>query len=95
MFRRVFEPQDMVRFSFNATDVTCARGDSIAAAFLASGIDTVRATPVSGAPRGPFCLMGVCFDCLVEIDGEVVQACMVEARDGMIVMSPKLPEDIA
>ncbi len=43
-------------------------------------------TPVTGSARGPYCMMGVCFDCLVEIDGEGNrQACMIEARDGMVV----------
>ena len=46
----------------------------------------VRTTPVSGAPRGPYCMMGACFECLVSVDGEPnQQACMVPARDGMRV----------
>ena len=37
-------------------------------------------------PRGPFCMMGVCFDCLVEIDGVPnVQGCMTPVREGMQV----------
>ncbi len=44
-------------------------GDSVAAALLAAGRAACRSTAVSGSPRGPFCLMGACFDCLVEIDG--------------------------
>ncbi|MEZ5620583.1 MAG: (2Fe-2S)-binding protein [Burkholderiaceae bacterium] len=44
----------------------------------------------SRAPRAPMCLMGVCFDCLVEIDGRPnVQACMVEVREGMRVHASK------
>ncbi|MDR3095816.1 MAG: (2Fe-2S)-binding protein [Paraburkholderia sp.] len=59
---------------------------SVAAALLASGALACRASAVSGAPRGPFCMMGVCFDCLVEIDGiPNVQACMTPVRDGMQV----------
>ena len=92
MYKRISEVQDTICFRFNDADVTCAQGDSIAAALLAAEINVLRNTPVSGAPRGPFCLMGVCFECLVEIDGEVVQACMIEACDGLLVTSPKLPE---
>jgi aerobic-type carbon monoxide dehydrogenase small subunit (CoxS/CutS family) len=45
-----------------------------------------RETPVSGAPRAPLCLMGSCFDCLVQVDGQAnVQACMVRVKDGMQV----------
>jgi predicted molibdopterin-dependent oxidoreductase YjgC len=62
-----------------------ARGDdSVAVALLAAGVTTTRSTPVSGAPRGPYCMMGACFDCLAEIDGRPnVQACMTLVRDGM------------
>ena len=41
-------------------------GDTVAAALLAAGRRAFRTTPVSGAPRGPFCMMGACFDCLVD-----------------------------
>lgn len=61
-------------------------GDSLAVALLAAGVQAFRETPVSGAARGPLCLMGVCFDCLVEVDGAPnVQACMVSVREGMRV----------
>ena len=43
-----------------------------------------RTTPVTGASRGPYCMMGVCFDCLVEINGNANrQACMTQVEDGM------------
>ena len=59
-------------------------GDTVAAALLAAGIDHCRTTPVTGAPRAPYCLMGVCFDCLVTIDGVGNrQACLVPVREGM------------
>jgi predicted molibdopterin-dependent oxidoreductase YjgC len=59
---------------------------TVAVALLESGALACRTTPVSGAPRGPFCMMGVCFDCLVEVDGVPnVQACMTRVRDGMRV----------
>jgi sarcosine oxidase subunit alpha len=58
--------------------------DSVAAAMLAAGIDHGRTTPVSGAPRAPYCMMGVCFDCLVEIDGVGNrQGCLVRVQEGM------------
>ena len=63
-------------------------GDSVAAALLAAGAVAFRATPISGAPRGPFCMMGVCFDCLVEIDGRPnEQACMTAIAPGMRVVT--------
>lgn len=61
-------------------------GDSVAAALLAAGHEVFRRSPVSGAARAPFCMMGVCFECLLEIDGLAnSQACMVPVRDGMQV----------
>lgn len=61
----------------------CA-GDTVAAALLASGRLAFRATPVTGAARGPFCMMGACFDCLVTIDGRPnQQACMLSVAPGM------------
>jgi len=63
-------------------------GANLAAALLAVGIGVFRRTPVSGAPRGPFCMMGACFDCLVEIDGVLRQACMLEVREGLCLSRP-------
>ena len=58
--------------------------DTVAAALLAAGLEHCRTTPVSGAPRAPYCMMGVCFDCLVTIDGTGNrQACLVRVREGM------------
>ena len=58
--------------------------DTVAAVLLQSDLDYCRTTPVSGAPRAPYCMMGVCFDCLVTIDGiGNRQACMVRVREGM------------
>lgn len=68
--------------------VSLPEGANLAASLLAAGIDTFRATPVSGARRGPFCMMGACFDCLVEIDGVHRQACMVEVVQGLKITRP-------
>jgi hypothetical protein len=59
-------------------------GDTVAAALLAAGRATFRTTPVTGAPRGPYCLMGTCFDCLVTIDDVPGrQACLVAVAPEM------------
>jgi predicted molibdopterin-dependent oxidoreductase YjgC len=59
-------------------------GSSAAAAMLIAGLPAIRETPVSGSPRLPWCMMGVCFDCLAEIDGVAnQQACMVPVATGM------------
>lgn len=75
-----------VTIHFDGRSVSAREGDSVAAALLAAGHWVLRTTPVGGAARGPYCMMGVCFDCLVEIDGRPnVQACMTPVRDGMQV----------
>ncbi|MDO9706939.1 (2Fe-2S)-binding protein [Paracraurococcus lichenis] len=59
-------------------------GASAAAAVLLADAPLIRETPVSDAPRLPYCMMGVCFDCLAEIDGiPNRQACMVPVAPGM------------
>lgn len=58
--------------------------DSAAAAVLAAGLTPSRTTPANGSPRAPYCLMGVCFECLLEIDGIASQqGCMIAVREGM------------
>ena len=75
----------MVRFTFDGEAIEARAGETIAAALLAAGRDWLRLTPVSQSRRGPFCLMGTCYDCLVRIDGETVQACMTPVSDGLVV----------
>ena len=86
MFRRLPDPADTIELDFEGTVFEACEGDSVAAALLANGVLVFRTTPVSGAPRGPWCLIGNCHECLVEIDGVPNrQACMVEVRPGMRV----------
>lgn len=85
MFRRLPEAtRPALPFTFEGEPVEGCEGDSVGSALLALGHLATRETPVSGAPRGPYCMMGVCFDCLVEIDGVGNrQACLVPLRAGM------------
>jgi predicted molibdopterin-dependent oxidoreductase YjgC len=73
---------------FEGRNLDLPEGANLAAALLAAGVRVFRHNPVSGAPRAPFCMMGACFDCLVEIDGVVRQACMVEVTEGLLVSRP-------
>jgi predicted molibdopterin-dependent oxidoreductase YjgC len=86
MFKRLAEAGTAVALTVDGKPVRAVSGDTVAAALLAAGIDHCRTTPVTGAPRAPYCLMGVCFDCLVTIDGVGSrQACLVPVREGMKV----------
>ncbi len=60
-------------------------GESLATAILASGRRVFRHTQ-GGSPRAPFCNMGVCFDCVVTVDGaKALRSCMIAVRPGMKV----------
>jgi sarcosine oxidase subunit alpha len=64
--------------------VRAHHGETVAAALLADGRRVLRRTVRRRAPRGMFCGMGVCFECLVTIDGvEGVRGCMTAVSDGM------------
>jgi len=86
MFKRHKDAADPGRVTIliEGQPMTARSGDTVAAALLLSGLSPYRRTVLGGEPRAPFCLMGVCFDCLVQIDGLANrQACMIEVREGM------------
>jgi predicted molibdopterin-dependent oxidoreductase YjgC len=87
MFKRLSEPgAEIVHITVEGQRVAARRGDTVTAALLASGLDSTRETAVSGAKRGPYCMMGVCFDCLVTINGVGNrQGCLVPVEDGMTI----------
>ena len=67
--------------------VTAYLGESVAATLLADGTgDLATRTTRAGDPRGLFCGMGVCFDCLVVVDGVPgTRACVTWVREGMSI----------
>ena len=86
MFKRLADAGTAVALTVDGKAVQARSGDTVAAALLAAGIDHCRTTPVTGAPRAPYCLMGVCFDCLVTVDGVGSrQGCLMPVRQGMTV----------
>ncbi len=87
MFRALPDSRSgRVTLTIEGRSVSVPEGQSVAAAVLAAGLDSCRSSVVSGSPRLPYCMMGLCFDCLMEIDGVANrQACLVEVREGMVV----------
>ena len=85
MFKRLSEPDgDRVRVQIEGREVQVPAGETVAAAVLASGLGHTRTSPISGSPRAPLCMMGVCFECLMEIDDVPNrQACQVRVAEGM------------
>jgi len=97
MFRRLPDSGGaVVTITVDGRSLAACEGDSVAASLLAAGIEICRTTPVSGAPRAPYCMMGVCFDCLVTVDGiGNRQGCMVRVRAGMSVETQLGKREIA
>jgi hypothetical protein len=76
--------------SFDGEPVAVAAGQTIAAALIASGRGSWRETRGAAAPRGLFCGIGVCFDCLVTVNGtRSVRACLLTASPGDVVASER------
>jgi hypothetical protein len=85
MFRRLPDSRPAtIPVGVEGRRVLVPAGASAAAAVLLAGFASIRDTPVGGDERGPYCMMGICFDCLAEIDGVPNrQSCMVAAQAGM------------
>lgn len=85
---------DSVTIELDGRTMHVPAGRSVAAALLAAGVTRFRSTPVSGAPRAPYCMMGVCFECLIEIDGVPNrQSCLIEVREGMTLRTQEGARD--
>lgn len=88
MFKRIDHggPEAGLTLTFEEREIGFRAGDSLAAALLAASIGALRQSPADASARGPYCMMGVCFECLVEINGrQNQQACLTPARAGMVV----------
>jgi hypothetical protein len=73
-------------FSFDGREISFATGQTIGAALIASGVYSWRTTRRAGRPRGLFCGIGVCFDCLITVEGVPNQrACLVAATPALTV----------
>jgi glycine/D-amino acid oxidase-like deaminating enzyme len=71
-----------IKFRFEGKTLTALEGETIAAALSAAGIVAFRQT-INGAPRGLYCGMGACFDCVVTVDGRMGRrACMEKVTEG-------------
>ncbi|MBT4269489.1 MAG: (2Fe-2S)-binding protein [Deltaproteobacteria bacterium] len=87
MFRRISTPTDQwVTIIFEKREIQVPKGDSVAAAVLANQGEYTRTSVVGQTHRAPYCQMGICFECLMKIDGiPNQQACLIEVREGMKV----------
>ena len=85
MFKPVIERRsDSVTVSVNGIAISVPSLFTAASAVLSVGMEATRSTPISAAPRAPYCMMGICFECLMEIDGVPnQQACLIPVAEGM------------
>lgn len=86
MLKTRHEVKDKVHVTIDGKSIDVPAGVSVAAAVMSVRDGATRSTPVSGEGRAPYCMMGVCFECLMDIDGVPNrQACMVTVKDGMVI----------
>ncbi|OZI77864.1 (2Fe-2S)-binding protein [Bordetella genomosp. 12] len=87
MFRKLHESgAASLTLTIDGEPVKAEAGESVAAVLLRQSTPASRSTPVNESPRAPYCMMGVCFECLAVIDGVAsTQSCMVPVREGMRV----------
>ena len=83
MFRLLNAAAGQVVITLDDVEISVPAGVSVAAALLYLDQVPTRRTPVSGAPRAPYCMMGLCFECVVEIDGVNQRACQRQVEAGM------------
>ncbi|MBB5213970.1 (2Fe-2S)-binding protein [Parapusillimonas granuli] len=87
-------PKPKVELDVDGTTVTVAQDRTLAIALLEAGYHATRRNH-RGEPCAPYCLMGVCFECLVQVDGvDNVQSCQVRVRAGMKVCLPQGPRAV-
>lgn len=74
-----------IRFRFGERWVDAFEGETVATALWAAGIRHLRSSPRLGGARGAFCLMGVCQECVVVIDGHRRPSCASFVAEGLVV----------
>jgi predicted molibdopterin-dependent oxidoreductase YjgC len=89
MFRRLSEAPTDTTIYLDDRPIPATAGESVAAALLAAGVTVFRSCPVTDEPRAPHCMIGNCYECLLEIDGVPDrQSCLVPVASGMRVRRP-------
>ncbi|SAI48455.1 Uncharacterised protein [Bordetella ansorpii] len=87
MFRKLDDPgAQALTLTIDGQPVQASPGETVAAVLLRQSQPASRTTPVHESPRAPYCMMGVCFDCLAIVDGVAsTQTCLTTVREGMQV----------
>ncbi|GAA6179550.1 (2Fe-2S)-binding protein [Shimia sp. NS0008-38b] len=76
---------ETVTFTFDGTPVQGHRGETLVSALMRAGHLNLREAPNDSAPRGAFCCMGLCQECAVVVQGQVVEACRTDVSADLVV----------
>lgn len=76
-----------VEFTFDGRGISGHLGETVLSALNRAGVLHLRDAPEDGTPRGAFCCMGLCQECVVKVDGISVESCRQHVSDGLIVRS--------
>jgi predicted molibdopterin-dependent oxidoreductase YjgC len=79
------ERDQAIELWVDGVSIEAYEGEMLAAALMAAGIWRLRDSPRTGRPRGAFCMMGVCQECLVRVNGRLVQSCRTKVTPRMNV----------
>ena len=74
-----------LEFLFDGQPVQAHQGETVLAALMRAGTKHLRNAPTDGSPRGAFCCMGLCQECVVLVDGTIVESCRQLVADGLVV----------
>lgn len=96
MFRTLANrDRQMLVLTVDGQAIEAVEGETVAGVLARLVPLFARTNPVNGDRRAPYCMMGVCFECLVKIDGESsVQSCLVPVRQGMTIERQHGPLEI-
>ncbi|MDO5661105.1 MAG: (2Fe-2S)-binding protein [Brachybacterium sp.] len=85
--------EDPVRITVDGRSIDVPSRSTVASVLMADGgAPGWRTTRRRGEPRGLFCGIGVCYDCLVTVDDhESLRSCLIQVRDGMSVTTDRAP----
>ena len=86
VWHRHLVKMDYLSITVDGEVVKVGAGRSLAAALIGAGVRRLRRSPRAMQPRGAFCMMGVCQECLVHVDGRLEQACLTPVRPDMSVV---------
>jgi len=76
----------MITFTFNGQELSGVEGQSVAAALITNQERITRRTRHEEKARGLFCGIGVCYDCLITIDGQKnLRSCITLLQQGMVI----------